>query len=168
MGEAAVQLKVAGKTYQVVTSAAKEELLRLAEKVEDALSGVVPPGREASAQALVLAAITLAHELEEERRKRVELEAKHRKVLSSLLSQVNSVLGDPACAGVRQEARLLTQGAISQGLISQGLRDVTNLNLVDENKSVWGEDASTEAALDVATAPARTSPQEGQNGRETR
>lgn len=92
MGDAAVQLKVAGKTYQVVTSAAEEELHRLAQKVEDALHGVVPHGREASPQALVLAAITLAHELEEERRQRLLLEERYRRTLQSLLGRVDDVL----------------------------------------------------------------------------
>lgn len=94
MGEAAVQLKVAGKTYQVVTSAAEEELQRLARKVEDALSGVIPEGRQASPQALVLAAITLAHELEEERAMRIAAEKRHREVLTSLLGRVDRVLSE--------------------------------------------------------------------------
>jgi cell division protein ZapA len=94
MSEAAVQLKVAGKTYSVVTSAAPEELRRLAEKVEDALVGVSPPGREPSAQALVLAAITLAHELEEERAARVALEERHRKFVQSMIMKVDAALGE--------------------------------------------------------------------------
>lgn len=92
MSEAAVQLKVAGKTYRVVTTAAEAELCRLAEKVEDALEGVVPPGREASPQALVLAAITLAHELEQERARRIEAETRHKLVLSRLLARVDQAL----------------------------------------------------------------------------
>jgi cell division protein ZapA len=94
MGEAAVQLKVAGKTYQVVTSAAEDELQRLARKVEAALAGVIPDGRQPSPQALVLAAITLAHELEQERAKRVAAENRHREVLTSLLGRVDRVLSE--------------------------------------------------------------------------
>ncbi len=94
MSEAPVQLKVAGQTYHVVTSAEPAELTRLAAKVEDALYGVTPDGRQPSPQALVLAAITLAHELEEERAKRVELEERHRRVLESLLGKVDRVLNE--------------------------------------------------------------------------
>ncbi len=94
MSEAAVQLKVAGKTYRVVTTAAEGELSRLAGKVEDALEGVVPPGREASPQALVLAAITLAHELEEERARRIAAETRHKLVLQKLLARVDQVLDE--------------------------------------------------------------------------
>jgi cell division protein ZapA len=92
MGEAAVELKVAGKTYQVVTSAAEDELRRLAQIVEQALEGVIPPGRQPSPQALVLAAITLAHELEAERERRIAAEERHKKVLRSLLQRVDQVL----------------------------------------------------------------------------
>lgn len=98
MGEAAIELKVAGKTYQVVTSAAEDELKRLAQKVEDALEGVLPPGRQASPQALVLAAITLAHELETERALRVSAEERHKQVLQSLLGRVDQILDETAPA----------------------------------------------------------------------
>lgn len=101
MGEAAVQLKVAGKTYQVVTSAAEEELHRLARKVEDALAGVIPDGRQPSPQALVLAAITLAHELEEERARRIAAEERHRHVLTQLLGRVDRVLDEVELAPAR-------------------------------------------------------------------
>lgn len=98
MGEAAIELKVAGKTYQVVTSAAEEELQRLARKVEDALVGVLPPGRQPSPQALVLAAITLAHELETEKALRIAAEQRHKEVLQSLLGRVDQILDETAPA----------------------------------------------------------------------
>lgn len=94
MKEAAVELKVAGQTYQVVTTAAKSELVRLATVVEGALREVTPDGRQPSPQALVLAAITLAHELEEEREKNRLLKTRHREVLSGLLERVDQVLED--------------------------------------------------------------------------
>lgn len=94
MSDAPVQLKVAGQIYQVVTSADGSELKRLAKKVEGALTGVTPPGRQPSPQALVLAAITLAHELEEEQAKRQAAEARHREVLRSLLGRVDRVLDE--------------------------------------------------------------------------
>lgn len=96
MSEAKVQLKVAGQNYQVVTSADPTELAHLASMVEEALVGVTPPGRQPSSQALVLAAITLAHELEEERAKRKAVEERHRRVLKSLLERVDQVLDETA------------------------------------------------------------------------
>lgn len=89
-----MQLRVAGQTYQVVTSAGENELHRLAAKVEDALSEVTPHGRQPSPQALVLAAITLAHELEEERAKRIAIEKRYRSTLTSLLGRVDQVLSE--------------------------------------------------------------------------
>ena len=94
MGEAAVQLKLAGHTYQVVTSAAEEDLTRLALRVEEALYAVTPDGRQPSQQAIVLAAITLAHELEEERRELQELKAKYQGTLTALLGEVDTLLGN--------------------------------------------------------------------------
>lgn len=96
MSEAKVQLKVAGQSYQVVTSADPSELAHLAGMVEDALVGVTPAGRQPSPQALVLAAITLAHELEEERAKRAAVEERHRQVLRKLLARVDQVLDETA------------------------------------------------------------------------
>lgn len=92
MVEAAVPLKVAGQTYRVVTSAPAEELDRLVKVVEAALADVTPKGRQPSPQALVLAAITLAHELEEERARRLAVEERHRRVLGSLASKIDRVL----------------------------------------------------------------------------
>jgi cell division protein ZapA len=109
MVEAAVPLKVAGQTYRVVTSAPVEELERLAKVVEAALGDVTPKGRQPSPQALVLAAITLAHELEEERARRVAVEERHRRVLGSLIGKIDRVLsttppGEVAPAAQQQDA----------------------------------------------------------------
>jgi cell division protein ZapA len=92
MSEAAVQLKVAGQTYQVVTSAPESDLKRLAKVVEEALEGVTAKGRQPSPQALVLAAITLAHELEVAREEKRELKERYQRTLTSLLGRVDRVL----------------------------------------------------------------------------
>lgn len=92
MSRAAVQLKVAGQTYRVVTSATQEDLQRLADAVEDRMFAATPPGRQPTQQALVLAAITLAHELEEERERRREVEERHRESLRTLLGRIDAVL----------------------------------------------------------------------------
>lgn len=94
MSEAAVQLKVAGQTYRVVTSASEGELTRLAEKVEDTLESVTPLGRQPSPQNFLLAAISLAHELEEERRLRTELEARYAQKLSEFLSHIDRLVAE--------------------------------------------------------------------------
>jgi len=92
MSEGAVQLKLAGQTYQVVSSAREPELKRLAQVVEQTIMGLTPPGRQPSPQALVLAAITLAHELEEAQAQIEQLRERHKHVLASLLGRVDSLL----------------------------------------------------------------------------
>lgn len=75
-----VQLRIGGQSYRVVTSASDEDLQRLAAVVDQKLATVVPPGRAVTPQAMLLAAMALAHDLEEERaradqqRSRVEAE----------------------------------------------------------------------------------------------
>lgn len=92
----AVELKVAGHAYRVVTSADPSELERLAEKVESTLAQVTSPGRQPSAQNLVLAAITLAHELEEERARVAALEARYEALLRDTLGEVEEILAEDA------------------------------------------------------------------------
>lgn len=92
MSRAAVQLKVAGQTYKVVTSAEEHDLQRLAGAVEDRMYAVTGPGRQPTQQSLVLAAITLAHELEEERELRQRAEERYRTMLESLLGRIDAVL----------------------------------------------------------------------------
>lgn len=94
MAEAAVQLKLAGQTYRVVTSADETDLTRLARVVEEAIFSVTTPGRQPSPQAVVLAAITLAHELEQERSRREQLETRHREMLTQLLTRIDRVLDE--------------------------------------------------------------------------
>jgi cell division protein ZapA len=104
----AVELKIAGQAYRVVTSASATELARLAETVEDALAQVTPKGRQPSPQSMLLASVTLAHELEEERARYRELEERYRQTLTELLGQVDRLLGAeepvPALASSSRQA----------------------------------------------------------------
>jgi cell division protein ZapA len=106
-----VQLRVGGQTYRVVTSASDEELRRLAAVVDQKIATVVPPGRAITPQAMLLAAMALAHDLEEERarteqeRTRVDEERarstaiaeRARGAFSRMLERVDAAL-DPASA----------------------------------------------------------------------
>lgn len=92
-----VQLKVAGQTYKVVSSADDDELQRLAAVVDGRVSELSPKGRVVPPQAVLLAAIALAHDLEEERAKREALERKTRDLLRRILMRVDDALeGDAA------------------------------------------------------------------------
>jgi cell division protein ZapA len=87
-----VELKVGGQTYRVVASAEETELRRLADLVDARLRSMSAPGKPISPQSLLLAAISLAHDLEEEKRKRAQLEARSKEMLRSVLSRIDAAL----------------------------------------------------------------------------
>lgn len=87
-----VELKVGGQTYRVVASAEEAELRRLADLVDARLRTMSAPGRPISPQSLLLAAISLAHDLEEEKRKRAALETRSKEMLRSVLSRIDAAL----------------------------------------------------------------------------
>ncbi len=89
-----VQLEIGGQSYKVVSSADEEELLRLAEAVSAKVTALTPRGKTAPPQAVLLAAIALAHELEQERARRVALERKTRDMLRRVLVRLDDALDD--------------------------------------------------------------------------
>lgn len=93
-----VELRVGGQTYRVVASASQEELRRLAAIVDDRLRAITPPGRAVSPQALLLAAIALAHELEEEKQKNQTLATRSREMLGSILTRIDAAMGSSRAA----------------------------------------------------------------------
>ena len=105
MERRAIQLRVAGQTYKVVSTADEEELRQLAAVVDDRVSALVPKGRAVPANAILLAAIALAHDLEEERARRSSLERRARDVLRRVLMRIDHALEmDAAEASVEAEA----------------------------------------------------------------
>ena len=92
MAGSPVELKVGGQTYRVVASAEETELRRLADLVDARLRSMTAPGRPISSQALLLAAISLAHDLEEEKRKRLQLEARSKDMLRSVLARIDAAI----------------------------------------------------------------------------
>jgi cell division protein ZapA len=92
-----VQLRIGGQSYRVVSSASEEELHRLAAKVEAKMTDLVPPGKAIPPQALVLAALALAHDAETERGRRIALERRSRDMMRRVLVRVDSALdsGEP-------------------------------------------------------------------------
>jgi cell division protein ZapA len=92
MDRRTVELRVAGQSYRVVSSAPEEDLRRLAEKVSTKLSEVVPRGRPVPQQALLLAAMALAHEVETERGERELLERRTRDLLRRSLVRIEAAL----------------------------------------------------------------------------
>ncbi|WP_437633601.1 cell division protein ZapA [Sorangium sp. So ce854] len=102
MARRTVQLRVGGQTYRVVTSASDEELQRLAAVVDQKLATVVPAGRSVTPQAMLLAAIALAHDLEQERTRAAAIAGRARDAFGRILQRVDTALGalpDPSSAG---------------------------------------------------------------------
>lgn len=87
-----VSLRIAGQSYKVVSTASEEDLQRLAETVSAKVAELTPVGKAAAPQAVVLAAMALAHELEEERARRRTLERRARDMLRSVLGRIDDAL----------------------------------------------------------------------------
>jgi cell division protein ZapA len=87
-----VELRIAGQNYRVTSSAAESDLARLAEMVEAKLGELAPRGRSSSPQAMLLAAIALAHDVEAERLQREKVERRTRDVLRRVLMRIDDAL----------------------------------------------------------------------------
>ncbi|MBX3185914.1 MAG: cell division protein ZapA [Labilithrix sp.] len=87
-----VQLRIGGQSYKVVSSADEDELQRLADAVSAKVAELTPRGKAAPAQAVLLAAIALAHELEEERKRRLTVERRARDMLRRVLVRIDDAL----------------------------------------------------------------------------
>ncbi len=92
MGSAPVELRVGGQSYRVLSSASPSELKRLAAVVDEKLSQVVPPGRAVTPQAMLLVAMALAHDVEQERERTARLQERSRGALSELLREVEDTM----------------------------------------------------------------------------
>ena len=87
-----VSLRVAGQSYKVVSSASEEELQRLADTVTAKVEALTPRGKAAAPQSVILAALALAHELEEERARRLSVERRARDMLRRVLGRIDEAL----------------------------------------------------------------------------
>jgi cell division protein ZapA len=92
MERRAIQLRVAGQTYKVLSTADEDELRHLAALVDDRVGEIVPKGRAIPGNAILLAALALAHDLELERSTRHSLERKTRDVLRRVLMRIDHAL----------------------------------------------------------------------------
>jgi cell division protein ZapA len=87
-----VELRIAGQSYRVVSSAPEEDLKRLALVVGAKLAELVPKGRPVPPQAMLLAAMALAHEVEAARGERESLERRTRDLLRRALVRIDDAL----------------------------------------------------------------------------
>lgn len=97
-----VELNVGGRVYRVVTSADPAEVQRYAAAVQKRLREVTGSDSPQHPQALLLAALALAHDLEQEVQRRREVEESTRQNVQSWVTRVEQVLG-----GVDEQGDLL-------------------------------------------------------------
>ncbi len=89
----AVDLSVAGTSCRVVTTADDAELAALTAMVEEKLAAVVKSGRPVTKQAMLLAAIALAHEVRSERARADAIAERARESFGRLLERVDELIG---------------------------------------------------------------------------
>ena len=92
MSRRTVALKVGSREYKLTSSASEAELAQLASTVSARLAAVVPPGRPEPPNALLLVALALAHDLEDERARTRTLERRSRDMLRRVLLRLDNVL----------------------------------------------------------------------------
>jgi len=97
-----VELRIAGQKVRVVSSADEGELERLALIVSSTLTEVAP-GRAQAPQAMLLAALALAHEADSERRRRESLEGQTRDLLQRLMARIDVTLAGAEAMEVADE-----------------------------------------------------------------
>jgi len=107
-----VELNVAGKRCRVVTTADEEELRRLAAMVEDKLAEVLRPGRPVTTEAMLLAAMALAHDVDEQRSRANVVCRKAKRGLQRLLQRVDAALDG---SGVGSSAAEQSHRRLSSG-----------------------------------------------------
>jgi cell division protein ZapA len=88
----AVEVTVGGQLYRLVASAGEQTLQRCAGLVNDRLRELTGSERGHQPQALLLVAMALAHDLEEERARRVQAVSAAEEMLRRLLGNVNAAL----------------------------------------------------------------------------
>ncbi|MBI4954715.1 MAG: cell division protein ZapA, partial [Myxococcales bacterium] len=108
-----VELRVAGQSCRVVTTADDAELGRLTAMVEQKLGAVVAPGRPLTTQAMLLVAIALAHDAEAERTRAETIRARARECIDGLLGRIDAVLGGADDGATRRggDRELAARGA---------------------------------------------------------
>ncbi|HXX66247.1 MAG TPA: cell division protein ZapA [Polyangiaceae bacterium] len=109
-----VELRIAGQSYRVVSSASAEELERLAAVVNRKMNELAPHGRVDGSQRLLLVALALAHDVEEERGHREALWNRTREFLGQLLGRVDAALANPLVLGA-------AVGAVGTGMGEGGM-----------------------------------------------
>jgi cell division protein ZapA len=88
----AVEVNVGGQLYRLVASSGEQSVQRYAGLVNERLRELTGSDRPAHPQAMLLVAMALAHDLEEERARSAALREQAEAMLRGLLERVNAAL----------------------------------------------------------------------------
>jgi cell division protein ZapA len=110
MARPAVEVHVGGQLYRLVASAGEQSLQRYAGLVNERLRELTGSDRPAHPQAMLLVAMALAHDLEEERAQRLAARGHAEEMLRALLERVNAALD-----GVDENGETLPSPGLSPG-----------------------------------------------------
>lgn len=88
----AVEVNVGGQLYRLVASSGEQSVHRYAGLVNERLRELTGSERPAHPQAMLLVAMALAHDLEEERARSAALREQAEAMLRGLLERVNAAL----------------------------------------------------------------------------
>jgi cell division protein ZapA len=88
----AVEVNVGGQLYRLVASTGEQTVQRYAGLVNERLRELTGSDRSAHPQAMLLVAMALAHDLEEERARSAALREQAETMLRGLLERVNAAL----------------------------------------------------------------------------
>ena len=105
MSQASVALTIGGHIYRVRAAASEQELRRLAATVDARLRSVAGTAHSTPPpQTLLLVAISLAHDLENERAARSAIAREAHDVLQFLLERVDSAIGNADATLARMQS----------------------------------------------------------------
>ncbi|HTM44776.1 MAG TPA: cell division protein ZapA [Polyangiaceae bacterium] len=91
MSQSGVELRIGGQSYRVVSTTAVDTLQHYAQLIDSKLRGI-SSSPAVHPDGLVLVALSLAHELEEERQRRQQIEQSSRENLQRLLQRIDAAL----------------------------------------------------------------------------
>ena len=92
MARPAVEVNVGGQLYRLVASSGEQTIRRYAGLVNERLRDVTGSEKPSHPQAMLLVALALAHDLEEEKARNVALREQAEGMLRGLLDRVNAAL----------------------------------------------------------------------------
>ncbi len=105
MQRSPLSLRIGGTTYKVHATAPEGEMRRLAEAVDEKLRQINPHNRPVTPQMFLLVALSFAHEAQQERDKRRDVEVETRQMLETIVERIDAALVDAAAADDEGPAR---------------------------------------------------------------